>query len=327
MRIPLQTDLISRDGIVSKDARLKNCYVEVRGESSAVRRRPSAQGGVAVGSGTAQGGIGFNIAGTDYFIGVWGDTITPYTGGGTTWNSGTAYSIGDHVSVGFKDYWALTDNTNRDPTTNPNDWSNGYVPAVPFSGTYATWDINVSSSGIILSNGYLTETLPASPAQTGGTRSTIWKSSGKWYWELTINTFDNTSSELEIGIVPNTYNKNLAPGSSSNEYAYGTSAYTDVPSHPSLNSYIYNGGNFTNAPFGDTYNSGDTIGVALDMDGGTVVFYKNGILQGVGASGLTGAYFASVGSNINNHSSTANFGASPFAYPVPNGYNPGLYTP
>jgi len=158
-RIPLSTDLKTRTGAPDKDARLKNCYVEVRGESSAVRRRPSAQGGVAVGSGTAQGGIGFNIAGTDYFIGVWGDTITPYTGGGTTWNSGTAYSIGDHVSVGFVDYWADQSNTNVEPENNldenssPNGiasglgvWSKTYKP--PSTLDYSALTYTTSNAGI-----------------------------------------------------------------------------------------------------------------------------------------------------------------------------------
>ena len=113
MRIPTATDLKTRTGAPSdKDARLKNSYVETRGDQSAVRKRPAAQGGVAVGTGTAQGAIGLNINGVPSFIGFWGDTLYPYTGGGTNWNSGTAYNIGDMVSVNFNNYWANTANTN-----------------------------------------------------------------------------------------------------------------------------------------------------------------------------------------------------------------------
>ena len=121
-----------------KDARLKNSYVEGKGDptqpgyQSVVRKRPQAQGGVAVGTGTAQGGIGFSIAGVPYFIGVFGDAangsaltggstaITPYGASvGTNWAAGTAYSIGDHVIVDFVDYWAAYPNDNIDPTLDP----------------------------------------------------------------------------------------------------------------------------------------------------------------------------------------------------------------
>jgi len=310
-RINLATDLKTRTGAPDKDARLKNAYVEVRGESSAVRRRPSAQGGVAVGSGTAQGGIGFNIAGTDYFIGVWGDTITPYTGGGTTWNSGTAYSIGDHVSVGFEDYWALTDNTGSQPPSS--DWSAGYVPAVPFSGTYATWDQSGTGSGVQLSNGNLTVSL-------GGefVKSTISKITGKHYWELHI---DSIQIDVAIGIG--------ARSSSGVDPTY-TVGWTSLGEHESWK--ILNG----NAQvYGDLYGAGDIVGVALDLDIGTIEYFLNGVSQGVAYSNLkvlapSGPWFAfldeSYGAGF-NCTLTANFGASPFAYPVPNGYNPGLYTP
>ena len=57
MRIPLQTDLISRDGIVSKDARLLNCFVEVSGDQSAVSKRPAVNSDLVSATGVGQGGI------------------------------------------------------------------------------------------------------------------------------------------------------------------------------------------------------------------------------------------------------------------------------
>jgi len=322
-RIPLSTDLKTRTGAPDKDARLKNCYVEVRGESSAVRRRPSAQGGVAVGSGVAQGGIGFNIAGTDYFIGVWGDTITPYTGGGTTWDSGTAYSIGDHVSVGFVDYWALTDNTNSDPITNPSDWSDGYVPAVPFSGTYATWDATKSSSYVIITDSDLGVYTPANSTDPGTAKSTIGKSSGKWYWEITrtIGGADSGitgTSMVGVSTSPNILNSYLNFGG----YSYSINWADD---HRLFNGIEY-------IVYGVVCAQGDIIGIALNMDDLNITFYVNGISQGVACSVISGTLYAGV-SPLSGRGSvfaekvTANFGASPFAYPVPIGYNPGLYTP
>jgi len=314
-RINLSTDLKTRTGAPDKDARLKNCYVEVRGDQSAVRRRPSVQGGVAIGSGTAQGGIGIIISGVDYIYSVNGDvgTLDTLASAGTTWNSGASYSIGDHVSVEFVDYWALTDNTNSDPTTNPSDWERGYVPEVPFSGTYATWDQSGTGSGVQLSNGNLTVSL-------GGefVKSTISKTSGKHYWELYI---DSIQIDVEIGIG--------AKSSSGVDPTY-TVGWTSFGEHESWK--ILNG----NAQvYGDLYGAGDIVGVALDLDSGTIEYFLNGVSQGVAYSNLkvlapSDQWFAfldeSYGAGF-NCTLTANFGASPFAYSVPSGYNSGLYTP
>jgi hypothetical protein len=110
MRIPLPTDLKTRTGAPDKDARQKNSYVETKGEGAIVRKRPSAQGGIPIGTGVAQGGIGLNINGTPYFIGFWADTMQPYTGGGTSWNAAVSYLMGDYASVDFEDYWAIDTN-------------------------------------------------------------------------------------------------------------------------------------------------------------------------------------------------------------------------
>lgn len=144
MRIPLSTNLKTRTGAPDKDARLKNAYVESKGPvndpnnppQTMVRKRPIAQGGIAVGTGTAQGMIGFNIGSTPYIIGVWGDTLTNYTGGGTNWNGGTSYVTGDHVSYGFKDYWATTDHSGSQPPSA--NWSSVYVPSVPVNHAIPT---------------------------------------------------------------------------------------------------------------------------------------------------------------------------------------------
>lgn len=129
-RIPLATDLKTRTGAPStKDARQVNSYLETKGEQTAVRKRPSAQGGIAVGTGTAQGGIGLTIGGVPTFIGFWGDTMQTYSGSGTTWSSSTSYIVGDHVTVGFVDYWAVQDNSNQNPTTaSTTYWSRNFVP-------------------------------------------------------------------------------------------------------------------------------------------------------------------------------------------------------
>lgn len=130
MRIPLATDLKTRTDVPDKDARLKNAYVEVKNGESYVRKRLIAQGGVSIGTGTAQGGIGFSFGGTDYVFTVNGDVTATNTNSiGTTWNAGTAYSQGTHVVVNFVDYWAIDDNMGNDPTTSPTHWSPTFYPA------------------------------------------------------------------------------------------------------------------------------------------------------------------------------------------------------
>lgn len=147
-RIPIATDLKTRTGAPStKDAKLVNSYVEVKGEQSVVRKRPAAQGGIALGTGTAQGGIGLTIGGTPYFFGLWGDTLQTYTGSGTTYNSSTVYVQGDHVSYNFGDYWAPTDVPVDAPSSPSTSWSRIYVPRrTILSATPSGARISVSTS-------------------------------------------------------------------------------------------------------------------------------------------------------------------------------------
>lgn len=158
MRINLATDIKTRTGAPDKDARQKNSYIEVKNEQAIVRKRPSAQGGVSVGTGTAQGGYGTVL--------FWGDTaytITEATG--TDWSGATPYVIGDHVSVGFVDYWALADNTNSQPPSS--NWSRSRVP--PAVSPYS-WTI-----------GSVIET----PDLTGDQTSVAWNGSVFCYLSLT----------------------------------------------------------------------------------------------------------------------------------------------
>lgn len=74
-RIHLPTNLKTRTGVPEgKDARIKNGYVEVKGEQKVVRKRPSAHEGIPIGTGTAQGGIAISEGGTSYIYTVNGDT-------------------------------------------------------------------------------------------------------------------------------------------------------------------------------------------------------------------------------------------------------------
>lgn len=80
--------------------------------------------------------------------------------------------------------------------------------------------------------------------------------------------------------------------------------------------------------FGPYWRSGDVYGVCLDMDKGTIEYYRNGNALGLAFDDIERgpglALFPAVSLAFND-SLTANFGGSPFRYPV-TGYKP-LQTP
>lgn len=174
--------------------------------------------------------------------------------------------------------------------------------------TYATWNPLDKAANISLYNSNLRAS--TSPSTSGLVRSTVGKSSGKWYWEYTTNVTAGM-----IGV------------------ALGSAQLTSYPgSDGSGRGYFHNGSKYLSSgasPYGIGYTSplGKVIGVALDMDAGTVGFYVDGAYQGVAFSSLTGVYFAGAGGvNGPTINYDMNFGASPFARPVPPGFNHGLYS-
>lgn len=176
--------------------------------------------------------------------------------------------------------------------------------------TYATWNPSDKSTNIALSGGDLTSTQTA--FTTGLARSTIGKSSGKWYWEITWSSGNNS----------------LMPG-----IAKSTAATTDYPGQSADGwGYISFNGNLANAGgamvYGASYPTGTVIGCALDMDAGTFTFYKNNVSQGVAVSSLSGVVYAAIGGNsaAGSRVSVVNFGATALTYTPPSGYNAGLYS-
>ena len=104
------------------------------------------------------------------------------------------------------------------------------------------------------------------------TTSTIAVSDGRWYWEVYIAAQGNTSNS--VGIMDVEYgleNDNIAGyNSSSGVYSYEADGNER------------SGGSDTS--YGDTWTTGDLIGVALDMVNGEVFFYKNGTIQNGGTA-------------------------------------------
>lgn len=178
----------------------------------------------------------------------------------------------------------------------------------PAAKTYATWNPSDKGAAVTLMAGRLVSVTSAS----GMVRATIGKSSGKWYWEVATNTFATTTPGVGIATASASLTQYL--GGNANGYAWFANEGKK-----------YTGGVGT-AYAGSWTTITDVIGVALDMDAGTITIYKNGVSLGTMFSGLTGTFYPAMSGNSASLSlCVANFGAQPFAYSVPAGFNEGVY--
>lgn len=180
---------------------------------------------------------------------------------------------------------------------------------------YTTWNPADMSAYIILSGGNLIAALG-----TGLVRSTIGVPAGKWYWEVRIDSWPSIpTTQIFIGIAKITAPTSSPPGEAADgwSYLFGGGLIIGLKD--------WDGGQTLD--YGAAFGIGDVIGIALDMDAGTVTFYKNGVSQGIAFTGLNGTVYPAVGAlGANVGTVTTNFGASAFVYSPPVGYNAGLYT-
>eukprot|EP00954_Amorphochlora_amoebiformis_P017531 1319686-Amorphochlora_amoeboformis.AAC.1 len=72
--------------------------------------------------------------------------------------------------------------------------------------------------------------------------------------------------------------KNLRIGTPQKGWAYSSLGKTDL-----------------NPTYGEPFGPGDTIGVEVDMDVGTIEFWKNGVSQGLAYVDVSGPVFPAVG--------------------------------
>ena len=175
------------------------------------------------------------------------------------------------------------------------------------SGNYCTLSPLLNPSSSTLSNGNLQ--ISTSSSGYGKVNGTIGVSSGKFYWEIYI---DSKPRDVIVGI-------ETPEASSINTYT-GNSAGSIGWYHGGS---IYENGGFTSYNGGATYGAGDYIGVALDMDAGTLVFYKNGVSQGTAKTGLSGTFLPSVcdGSSVTGGNVyILNFGQRVFEHAAPSNF-------
>jgi hypothetical protein len=187
---------------------------------------------------------------------------------------------------------SLTSGTTYDSMTD--------VPTLT-SATAANYCVlNPLDTGMSISGGNLNS---SSSSTNTINRSTIGVSSGKWYWEVT----QLSANEILVGIANASASLTAYLGSNANGWSYN-----------SANGSKYNNG--SGVAYGATYTTNDVIGVALDMDAGTLTFYKNNTTQGQAYSGLTGTIFPSISAGTTSTSLAVNFGQRPFAYTPPSGF-------
>jgi hypothetical protein len=177
------------------------------------------------------------------------------------------------------------------------------------SNVYATWNVldNYYFNGTFV-NGNTTATTGTS--EYTWCTSTLGVSSGKWYWEVEYDAKSGGSDVAYIGITPST-----------------STSTTEQPLMSNNQYYYYSSGSGEGVTMGDSYTTGDIIGIALDLDNNKIYFSKNGVWQnsgdptsgatGTGAISITdpsstvlGNYFAIVADGSSSYNATfkANFG-------------------
>ena len=158
----------------------------------------------------------------------------------------------------------------------------------------------LSSIGVIPTNGNLT--IPAYGVNHS-TTGTIGVSSGKWYFEVKGNSPYWVAGVTTLSTVPYGISPQVVGSQALAVYTVG---------------YKYNNGTAT--AYGATYTTNDIMAIALDLDAGTITWYKNGVSQGVAFTGLSGTYFPVLGGPNDWACGDINFGQRPFAYTPPTGF-------
>jgi len=107
------------------------------------------------------------------------------------------------------------------------------------------------------------------------TNSTIAALTGKWYAEVKVTTVGGNYSHLGV-INPDKFIYNTYLGNTGRGFAYSSEGLK----------VSNNGG----SSFGNSFTSGDIIGIAMDLDNSKLYFSKNGTFQNSGdpTSGSTG---------------------------------------
>ena len=225
-----------------------------------------------------------------------------------------------NVQYGNNGFFVLKDgNSGTDQSPNSNNFTvtGGTLTKTEDnpSNIFATMNPLIGSNSQTFSNG--NNTVAVTGGASAGGYSTLGMSSGKYYFEVKQTAY-SSQNRLVVGITSDPANddrRNRYLGQDAHSYSYGAE-----------------NGNKTNSgsasSYGNSFTTGDILGVALDLDNNKLYFSKNGTWQNSGdptsgstgtgaaytvtaaASSLTGFYHFAFGDESASHSVTAqaNFG-------------------
>ncbi|MEK4661985.1 SPRY domain-containing protein [Priestia sp. FSL H7-0729] len=159
-----------------------------------------------------------------------------------------------------------------------------------------------SFNGVSLSNNELTATLPTHLQSTIATGNGV--SSGKWYWEVIVQ-----SAGAIVGVTSTTTGGQIWNTVNHRGYFSGAAKW----------------GGTSGTSYGATFGLGDVISVLLDMEAGTIEFWKNGVTQGVAFTDIKplGTVYPFYGNPTGTSvpsTATTRFESKAFSYQVPQGY-------
>ncbi len=168
-----------------------------------------------------------------------------------------------------------------------------------------SWNPLDTSSSILLSGLNLIATKNNIDALYHAVRGNTKISSGKIYWEITINSVGAVLPIFGIGTI-NAALENYV-GSDPYGLGYGGNAGN-----------IFNGG--VGTAFGAPFAAGDVIGFALDMTVPSFQIFKNNVSQGTIALTAGQTWYPMASMSINGEQNTINFGDQAFKYTPPVGF-------
>jgi hypothetical protein len=272
--------------------------------------------------------IGASVTSTQHFDGyltevnfIDGQALTPSSFGDYNEDTGVwqpAKYIGSYGTNGF--YLPFSDNTTTttlaaDSSGNGNDWTPNNISLTsgvtydsmtdtptPYAdgGNFCVINpLYFRTLRPTISNGNLRiSTSSANDSYFAGTFGT--STSGKYYYEMTYTSAGNA---ILVGASNNVDTANANSGT----YRSNTGVIHNLDG--------------STATTGATYTTGDVVGVAINIDSGSVTFYKNNASQG-SFSFTAGTEMFVFGRTNGTGSETAdfNFGQRPFAYTPPAGF-------
>jgi hypothetical protein len=213
--------------------------------------------------------------------------------------NGTNSSI--NTSGGTYIYLAIADTRNAafwtDASGNGNDWEpnalqhSDVMPDTPTDG-FATLNplVGSRSYSVNFTEGNLEFSATSTSSGQWRTSATGMgvTGSGKYYTE--INVIDGTSLVFS-GVTQ----RDSAEG---HQDTYIGNASGAGWGYYNSNGLLYNIGGTGSTSYGATYTTGDIIGIALDLDGGNLTFYKNNVSQGVAVSSLDTSKTYFIGASV-----------------------------